>query len=55
MDGWKHKKRPGLDAFLQQIGPPLYEVVIYTHRTGNVSSFGDKVMQTHIPIAYQKR
>ena len=37
MDGWKHKKRAGLDDFLQQIGPPFYGVVIYTHRTGNAS------------------
>ncbi|XP_033112904.1 mitochondrial import inner membrane translocase subunit TIM50-like [Anneissia japonica] len=28
--GWRFKKRPGVDYFLQQIGPPLFEVVIYT-------------------------
>jgi import inner membrane translocase subunit TIM50 len=32
--GWRFKKRPGLDFFLQQISPPLFEVVIYTHEQG---------------------
>lgn len=35
--GWRFKKRPGLDYFLQQVGPPLFEVVIYTHEQGFVS------------------
>jgi len=40
--GWRFKKRPGLDYFLQQVGqvaagPPLFEVVIYTHEQGLVS------------------
>jgi len=34
--GWRFKKRPGLDYFLQQCGPPLFEVVIYTHEQGFV-------------------
>uniref|UniRef100_T1JC09 FCP1 homology domain-containing protein n=1 Tax=Strigamia maritima TaxID=126957 RepID=T1JC09_STRMM len=32
--GWRFKKRPAVDYFLQQIGPPLYEVVIYTSEQG---------------------
>jgi len=32
--GWRFKKRPGVDFFLQQVGPPLFEVVIYTHEQG---------------------
>ncbi|CAG5124574.1 unnamed protein product [Candidula unifasciata] len=32
--GWRFKKRPGIDYFLQQIGPPLYEVVIYSSESG---------------------
>ncbi|XP_064603114.1 mitochondrial import inner membrane translocase subunit TIM50-like [Liolophura sinensis] len=32
--GWRFKKRPGVDNFLQQIGPPLFEVVIYTSEQG---------------------
>ncbi|XP_023234478.1 mitochondrial import inner membrane translocase subunit TIM50-like [Centruroides sculpturatus] len=32
--GWRFKKRPGVDFFLQQIGPPLYEVVVYTSEQG---------------------
>ncbi|XP_071962632.1 mitochondrial import inner membrane translocase subunit TIM50-like [Antedon mediterranea] len=28
--GWRFKKRPGVDYFLQQVGPPIFEVVIYT-------------------------
>ncbi|ESO06649.1 hypothetical protein HELRODRAFT_64595 [Helobdella robusta] len=32
--GWRFKKRPGLKYFLQQVGPPLFEVVIYTHEQG---------------------
>jgi len=34
--GWRFKKRPGLDYFLQQVGPPMFEVVIYTHEQGFV-------------------
>ena len=26
-----------MDAFLNQLGPPLFEVVIYTHEAGFVS------------------
>ncbi|XP_035227446.1 mitochondrial import inner membrane translocase subunit TIM50-C-like isoform X2 [Stegodyphus dumicola] len=32
--GWRFKKRPGVDYFLQQAGPPLFEVVIYTSEQG---------------------
>lgn len=32
--GWRFKKRPGLDYFLQQVGPPLFEIVIYTSEQG---------------------
>ncbi|XP_065320527.1 mitochondrial import inner membrane translocase subunit TIM50-like isoform X2 [Gordionus sp. m RMFG-2023] len=32
--GWRFKKRPGVDFFLQQVGPPLFEVVIYTAEQG---------------------
>jgi len=32
--GWRFKKRPGVDYFLQQVGPPLFEIVIYTHEQG---------------------
>lgn len=35
--GWRFRKRPGVDAFLNQLGPPLFEVVIYTHEAGFVS------------------
>ncbi|KAG1681702.1 Mitochondrial import inner membrane translocase subunit TIM50 [Nymphon striatum] len=29
--GWRFKKRPGVEFFLQQVGPPLFEVVIFTN------------------------
>ncbi|GIX77516.1 mitochondrial import inner membrane translocase subunit TIM50-C [Caerostris extrusa] len=32
--GWRFKKRPGLDYFLQQVGPPYFEIVIYTSEQG---------------------
>lgn len=32
--GWRFKKRPGVNFFLQQVGPPLFEVVIYTSEQG---------------------
>ncbi|XP_013788635.1 mitochondrial import inner membrane translocase subunit TIM50-like [Limulus polyphemus] len=32
--GWRFKKRPGVDFFLQQVAPPLFEVVIYTAEQG---------------------
>ncbi|KAG8227790.1 hypothetical protein J437_LFUL006424 [Ladona fulva] len=32
--GWRFKKRPGVDFFLSQVGPPLFEVVIYTAELG---------------------
>ena len=35
--GWRFKKRPGVDFFLQQVGPPNFEVVIYTAEQGFVS------------------
>ncbi|XP_048736386.2 mitochondrial import inner membrane translocase subunit TIM50-like [Ostrea edulis] len=33
-NGWRFKKRPGVDYFLQAIGPPLFETVVYTSETG---------------------
>ena len=35
--GWRFKKRPGIEYFLQQVGPPLFEVVIYSQEQGLVS------------------
>ncbi|XP_025105179.1 mitochondrial import inner membrane translocase subunit TIM50-like [Pomacea canaliculata] len=32
--GWRFKKRPGIDYFLHQVGPPLFEIVIYTQEQG---------------------
>jgi import inner membrane translocase subunit TIM50 len=32
--GWRFKKRPFVDYFLQQVGPPLFEVVIFTQEGG---------------------
>jgi len=32
--GWRFKKRPGIDYFLSQVGPPMYEVVIFTTENG---------------------
>jgi len=29
--GWRFKKRPAIDFFLSQVGPPNFEIVIYTH------------------------
>ncbi|CAF0745436.1 unnamed protein product [Didymodactylos carnosus] len=31
--GWRYKKRPGLDYFLNEVGYPIYEIVIYTKET----------------------
>ena len=36
--GWRFKKRPGIEYFLQQVGPPLFEVVIYSQEQGLVSA-----------------
>jgi mitochondrial import inner membrane translocase subunit TIM50 len=36
--GWRFKKRPGVDFFLTQVGPPMFEVVIYTAEQGFVSA-----------------
>ncbi|XP_071496983.1 mitochondrial import inner membrane translocase subunit TIM50-like [Diadema antillarum] len=33
-NGWRFKKRPGVEYFLQQVGPPLFEIVIYTSEQG---------------------
>uniref|UniRef100_A0A1B6LGC7 Mitochondrial import inner membrane translocase subunit TIM50 n=1 Tax=Graphocephala atropunctata TaxID=36148 RepID=A0A1B6LGC7_9HEMI len=35
--GWRFKKRPGVDQFLEQCGPPLFEIVIYTAEQGMVA------------------
>ncbi|RWS05688.1 mitochondrial import inner membrane translocase subunit TIM50-like protein, partial [Dinothrombium tinctorium] len=32
--GWRFKKRAFIDYFLQQCGPPLFELVIFTEETG---------------------
>ena len=34
--GWRFKKRPGIDYFLSQVAPPLFEVVIYSQEQGMV-------------------
>ncbi|ELU04538.1 hypothetical protein CAPTEDRAFT_220287 [Capitella teleta] len=36
--GWRFKKRPAVEYFLQQVGPPLFEVVLYTHEQGFTAS-----------------
>ena len=35
--GWRFKKRPAVEYFLQQVAPPLFEVVVYTKEQGFVS------------------
>ncbi|KAL0271586.1 UNVERIFIED_CONTAM: hypothetical protein PYX00_008638 [Menopon gallinae] len=32
--GWRFKKRPGVDHFLEQVAPPLFEVVVFTAEAG---------------------
>ncbi|XP_053214960.1 mitochondrial import inner membrane translocase subunit TIM50-C-like [Panonychus citri] len=32
--GWRFKKRPFVDYFLNQVGPPLFEVVVFTSDSG---------------------
>ncbi|XP_053404888.1 mitochondrial import inner membrane translocase subunit TIM50-C-like isoform X2 [Mercenaria mercenaria] len=32
--GWRFKKRPGIDYFLRTVGPPTFEVVIFTKESG---------------------
>ncbi|KAL8590109.1 hypothetical protein ACOMHN_034340 [Nucella lapillus] len=32
--GWRFKKRPGIEYFLNQVGPPLFEVVVYSQEQG---------------------
>ncbi|KAK3600609.1 hypothetical protein CHS0354_008892 [Potamilus streckersoni] len=32
--GWRFKKRPGVTRFLQQVSPPLFEIVIFTSEQG---------------------
>lgn len=32
--GWRFKKRPYIEYFLKQCGPPLFEIVIYTQEQG---------------------
>jgi len=32
--GWRFKKRPGVDSFLEKVGPPTFEVVVYTAEQG---------------------
>ncbi|KAK7487161.1 hypothetical protein BaRGS_00021656 [Batillaria attramentaria] len=32
--GWRFKKRPYIDYFLEQVGPPMFEVVIYSQEQG---------------------
>ncbi|KDR10492.1 mitochondrial import inner membrane translocase subunit TIM50-C-like [Zootermopsis nevadensis] len=32
--GWRFKKRPGVDQFLEQVAPPLFEVVVFTAEPG---------------------
>nr|CAD7204334.1 unnamed protein product [Timema douglasi]CAD7409299.1 unnamed protein product [Timema poppensis] len=35
--GWRFKKRPGVDRFLQKVAPPMFEVVIFTSDDGSVA------------------
>ncbi|XP_054288817.1 mitochondrial import inner membrane translocase subunit TIM50-C-like [Macrosteles quadrilineatus] len=35
--GWRFKKRPGVDQFLEQVAPPLFETVIYTAEPGMIA------------------
>lgn len=35
--GWRFKKRPYIDYFLKQCGPPLFELVIYTQEQGSTA------------------
>lgn len=35
--GWRFKKRPFIDYFLKQCGPPLFEIVIYTQEAGTTA------------------
>ena len=37
--GWRFKKRPGLDYFLQTAAQSGYEIVIFTMEPANVSYF----------------
>ncbi|XP_031565342.1 mitochondrial import inner membrane translocase subunit TIM50-like [Actinia tenebrosa] len=32
--GWRFRKRPGIEFFLNSLGPPLFEIVIFTHEVG---------------------
>ena len=41
--GWRFKKRPGVDFFLSQVGPPNFEVVIYTHEQAFVINIYSKL------------
>lgn len=34
--GWRFKKRPGVDQFLEAVAPPQFEIVIYTAEQGMV-------------------
>lgn len=44
-NGWRFKKRPGVDYFLQAIGPPLFETVVYTSETGMVKMFVNTILK----------
>lgn len=35
--GWRFKKRPYIDYFLKQCGPPLFELIIYTQEQGSTA------------------
>ena len=35
--GWRFKKRPGVDHFLEQVAPPLFEIVVFTADQGMVN------------------
>lgn len=35
--GWRFKKRPYIDYFIKQCGPPLFEIVIYTSEQGTTA------------------
>lgn len=35
--GWRFKKRPYIEYFLKQCGPPLFEIVVYTQEQGSTA------------------
>ncbi|KFD58983.1 hypothetical protein M514_00146 [Trichuris suis] len=49
--GWRFKKRPGVEHFIQQVGYPHFELVIFTHEPGLLGCFASRPpSQTAHPI-----